>query len=109
MRLGSREFRITTGHYWHALQESRSRPAQIKPPVNVILQALNHTLNTLAFKFGPPTVTTREKVVGQRLEFKQLVKIFLSFFETQAMYAGVREVSLWRARLVEFPSAKLFF
>lgn len=45
------------------LQESRNRPTQTKPPVNVILQARNHT-NTVGFKFGPLTVTTRQKVVG---------------------------------------------
>jgi len=77
-------------------QESRNRPIQIKPPVNVILQARNHTTNTVGFKFGPLTVTTPKKV-GQELEFNQLVKIFL-FDETQTMHTRICQVSLWWAR-----------
>jgi hypothetical protein len=79
------------------LQESRNRPTQIKPPVNAILQARNHTTNTVGFKFGPITVTTRNKVVGQKLEFNQLGKIFFLLYETQTMHNRICQVSLWWA------------
>jgi hypothetical protein len=55
-RLGPLEVRISRGHYWYALRESHSRPTQIKPPVNAILQARNHTTNAVGFKFGPLTL-----------------------------------------------------
>jgi len=90
------------------LQQSRNRLIQIKSLVNAILQAPYHTTNTVGFKFKPLTATTREKLVGQKLELNQLNKIFLFLKLKQCTLEFVKCPHGGRVTLSSQPSTSAF-